>query len=66
MLSLEIIAALGFLYGLLMYAMLRTQQAKKEVRRRPKIREMRLVRSRWASRRPAPVSIESRAGGRGT
>jgi len=39
MLSLEIIFVLGALYSFLIYAMVKTQQAQREARPRPKIGE---------------------------
>lgn len=56
MLSLEIIAVLGFIYCFFMFAMLMTQRAEREIRERPKIREIRLAPAKPARGKPAPAS----------
>ena len=57
MLSFEIIALLGLIYVVLMYAMLRAQRAKRSTRERPIVRERRLTISR-----PAEASASAERG----
>lgn len=63
MLSLEIIAVLGFFYCFLMFAMLRTQWAKREAREKPKVREIPLTSRRVVREKVASTSspTESKA-----
>jgi len=56
MLSLGIIVVLGFIYCFFMFAMLMTQRAKRQIRERPKVREVRLAPAKLTREKPAPAS----------